>query len=167
VDHARRSGIAGKGNRQNVEVSVQEDIDANDELRTGAVLLGGARDERHGGGEGVLRRAVRLDVRRDADGRRAVHHRESRAWRRPRDVREHESPAELALYVNVESADDVAAKAKSLGAKIDAEPFDVGNVGRMAVITDPEGATFAIWQARKNTSARASSTRRARSAGTS
>jgi len=51
-------------------------------------------------------------------------------------------------YVNVANADDVTAKAKSLGAKIDAEPFDVGNVGRMALITDPEGATFAIWQAK-------------------
>ena len=59
-------------------------------------------------------------------------------------------PPHWLSYVNVESADDVAAKAKSLGAKIDAEPFDVGDVGRMALITDPEGATFAIWQAKNN-----------------
>ena len=59
-------------------------------------------------------------------------------------------PPNWLSYVNVDSADETAAKAKSLGAALKQEPFDVFDVGRMAVITDPEGATFAIWQARKH-----------------
>ncbi len=59
-------------------------------------------------------------------------------------------PPNWLSYVNVTSADETAAKAKSLGAKLMAEPFDVFDVGRMAVVQDPEGAVFAIWQARKH-----------------
>lgn len=50
-------------------------------------------------------------------------------------------------YVTVESADASAARAKELGAKVLAEPFDVMEVGRMAVLADPAGAILSIWQA--------------------
>lgn len=53
-------------------------------------------------------------------------------------------------YVTVESADAAAAKAKSLGATLLAEPFDVMDVGRMAIIQDPAGAVFCVWQAKKH-----------------
>ena len=53
-------------------------------------------------------------------------------------------------YITVESADTAAAKAKALGGKVVQEPFDVMDFGRMAVITDPQGATFCVWQAKKN-----------------
>jgi len=53
-------------------------------------------------------------------------------------------------YVTVENADQAAAKAKGLGAKIMMEPFDVMDVGRMAVIADPQGAVFSLWQAKKH-----------------
>ena len=46
-------------------------------------------------------------------------------------------------YVAVDSCDDAATKAKSLGAKIFKGPFDAGEAGRMAVLVDPAGATFA------------------------
>jgi predicted enzyme related to lactoylglutathione lyase len=59
-------------------------------------------------------------------------------------------PSNWLVYVSVDSADDTAAKAKSLGASLKAEPFEVFDAGRMAVIHDPEGATFAIWQPRKH-----------------
>ncbi len=49
-------------------------------------------------------------------------------------------------YVTVDSADDVAAKAGELGANVHAPPFDVMDVGRMAVIQDPQGAFFMIWE---------------------
>ena len=49
-------------------------------------------------------------------------------------------------YVSVESADATAAKAKSLGGTVLAEPFDVFDAGRMAILQDPTGATFCIWQ---------------------
>jgi len=56
-------------------------------------------------------------------------------------------PPHWMSYVSVKSADEAAAKAKSLGAKLMKEPFDVADVGRMSVIQDPTGAVFAIWQA--------------------
>jgi uncharacterized protein len=49
-------------------------------------------------------------------------------------------------YVTVEDADATAAKAGELGGTVLAEPFDVFDFGRMAVIQDPQGAFFAIWQ---------------------
>ncbi len=56
-------------------------------------------------------------------------------------------PTHWLSYVSVESADETADKAKSLGATLMKEPFDVMDVGRMSVIQDPTGAVFAIWQA--------------------
>lgn len=49
-------------------------------------------------------------------------------------------------YVTVESADDAASKAEELGATVHAPPFDVMDAGRMAVIQDPQGAVFEVWQ---------------------
>jgi predicted enzyme related to lactoylglutathione lyase len=49
-------------------------------------------------------------------------------------------------YVSVADADAAAARAGELGATVQAPPFDVLEVGRMAVIADPQGAFFEIWQ---------------------
>ena len=51
-------------------------------------------------------------------------------------------PPHWDLYISVPSADEAAAKAKSLGGMVIVEPFDVMEVGRMAVLQDPTGATF-------------------------
>ncbi len=59
-------------------------------------------------------------------------------------------PPNWASYVNVASVDDSAKKAQSLGANLIAPPFDVMDVGRMAVVADPQGATFCLWQAKKH-----------------
>ena len=56
-------------------------------------------------------------------------------------------PPNWLSYVSVASADETAAKAKDLGATLMKEPFDVFDVGRMAVVRDPTGAVFALWQA--------------------
>jgi predicted enzyme related to lactoylglutathione lyase len=53
-------------------------------------------------------------------------------------------------YVWVDSADETAAKAKEAGGSVLAEPFDVGDAGRMAVIADPEGAVLCLWQAKQH-----------------
>jgi len=53
-------------------------------------------------------------------------------------------------YVAVAKVDDAAKKAKSLGAKTLQEPFDVMDVGRMVNIEDPQGAKFALWEAKKH-----------------
>ena len=50
-------------------------------------------------------------------------------------------------YVWADSADDVAARAKEAGGSVLAEPFDVMEAGRMAVIADPQGAAIRVWQA--------------------
>ena len=49
-------------------------------------------------------------------------------------------------YVTVESADEAAAAAREGGATLISEPFDVMDVGRMAVIQDPGGAVLCIWE---------------------
>ena len=51
-------------------------------------------------------------------------------------------------YFTVESTDEKVEKAKALGATIVVGPMDVFTAGRMAVIGDPAGAEFAVWQPR-------------------
>lgn len=59
-------------------------------------------------------------------------------------------PPHWNLYVAVENADAAAEKAASLGAKVLAPAFDVFDAGRMAVLQDPTGAVFVVWQANRN-----------------
>jgi len=51
-------------------------------------------------------------------------------------------------YVNVDSADDTVEKVKKAGGMAFMEPFDVMDVGRMAVTADPAGAVIGLWQAK-------------------
>ncbi len=51
-------------------------------------------------------------------------------------------------YVTVESADDAAAAAQRHGGTVEVDAFDVLDVGRMAVIQDPPGAFFSVWEPR-------------------
>ena len=62
------------------------------------------------------------------------------------DMIAHGVPPHWMLYVQVESADDAAARAAVAGGKVVGGPFDVMTYGRMAVIQDPAGAAFAVWQ---------------------
>jgi predicted enzyme related to lactoylglutathione lyase len=57
-----------------------------------------------------------------------------------------EQPPHWNCYVTVESADAAAARAGELSATIAMEPFDVMDVGRMAVIIDPVGAALCLWE---------------------
>ena len=50
-------------------------------------------------------------------------------------------------YIWVDSADDASARARQAGGQVLTEPFDVMQAGRMAVLADPEGAVFMVWQA--------------------
>jgi len=63
-------------------------------------------------------------------------------------------PPHWGSYVAVVNADESAKKAKALGAQVFAEPFDVMDAGRMAVLQDPTGAVFHLWQSNKHTGAR-------------
>ncbi len=51
-------------------------------------------------------------------------------------------------YITVADADESAVAIKADGGSVLVEPFDVLDVGRMAVAADPAGAMFSIWQAR-------------------
>jgi uncharacterized protein len=53
-------------------------------------------------------------------------------------------------YIWVDDADETAAKVRDAGGSVVMEPFDVMDAGRMAVVTDPEGAMFMLWQANQN-----------------
>ena len=60
-------------------------------------------------------------------------------------------PPHWKLYVAGQSADATAARATELGGTVLAPPFDVFDAGRMAVVQDPTGAVFCLWQPNKNT----------------
>ena len=62
------------------------------------------------------------------------------------EMRKQRVPPHWQSYVSVESADETAEKAKGLGGTLTMPPFDVMDVGRMAVVRDPAGAMFALWQ---------------------
>jgi uncharacterized protein len=57
------------------------------------------------------------------------------------------SPDNWTVYFNVADADETVAKVQELGGTVVAPAFDATGVGRMAVLKDPQGATFAIMAA--------------------
>jgi predicted enzyme related to lactoylglutathione lyase len=67
------------------------------------------------------------------------------------DQRTQGVPPHWMIYVAVESVDKAAERAAQLGGKVIAPPFDVFDAGRMAVLQDPTGAVFCVWQPKKNT----------------
>jgi predicted enzyme related to lactoylglutathione lyase len=67
----------------------------------------------------------------------------------PQQQRDAGVPPVWNSYVTVESADAAADRASELGANVHAPPFDVMDVGRMAVIQDPQGAFFMVWEPRR------------------
>jgi len=56
------------------------------------------------------------------------------------------APPHWLIYILVADCDQSAAKAKELGARLYLEPMSMENVGRMAVVADPQGAVFALFQ---------------------
>jgi len=61
----------------------------------------------------------------------------------------HGIPSHWALYIAVENADDAAVKVAKAGGTLLKGPFDVFDVGRMAVVQDPTGAVFQVWQEKR------------------
>jgi uncharacterized protein len=62
--------------------------------------------------------------------------------------RDDDQPTHWNCYVTVESTDETAQKAADSGGTVMHEAFDVMDVGRMAVIADPTGATLCLWEPR-------------------
>lgn len=56
-------------------------------------------------------------------------------------------PAFWGAYIAVDDVDAAAAKVEPAGGKVEAGPFDVMELGRMASVQDPSGARVNLWQA--------------------
>ena len=57
-------------------------------------------------------------------------------------------PPHWLAYVGVDDVRASTRKAKDLGAKVVVDVMEVGEYGSMSVISDPTGATLALWQAK-------------------
>ncbi len=64
----------------------------------------------------------------------------------PASYRQPGTPPHWLPYFNAFNCDAVADKAKALGAKFYLPPMTMENVGRFAVLADPQGAVFALFQ---------------------
>jgi predicted enzyme related to lactoylglutathione lyase len=64
----------------------------------------------------------------------------------PDDQREAGIPPNWLSYVSVTDAESDAARAAELGGKVLAPATDVGEGGRIAILADPQGAPFGLWQ---------------------
>lgn len=56
------------------------------------------------------------------------------------------APPHWLAYVGVDDVRASTRKARELGAKIVMDVMEVGEFGTMSMITDPTGATLALWQ---------------------
>ncbi|MGE0494315.1 MAG: VOC family protein [Vulcanimicrobiota bacterium] len=55
-------------------------------------------------------------------------------------------PSHWMCYLLVDDLEAMTKRAAELGATVRVEPFSVGQFGRMSVLVDPTGATFALWK---------------------
>lgn len=72
----------------------------------------------------------------------------------PQAQRDAGAPPAWNSYVAVERADAAVDRARELGANVHAGVMDVFDAGRMGVVQDPQGAYFAVWEARARLGAR-------------
>jgi uncharacterized protein len=64
----------------------------------------------------------------------------------PEDARKTGAPPHWMGYVAVEDVDATAERVKNLGGMVHVPPRDIPNVGRFAVVADPQTATFALFR---------------------
>jgi uncharacterized protein len=75
------------------------------------------------------------------------------AYSMRKEERDQHVPPHWGSYVAVANADESAKQAEQLGGKTLAPAFDVMDAGRMAVLQDPTGAVFQVWQSKKHAGA--------------
>jgi predicted enzyme related to lactoylglutathione lyase len=66
------------------------------------------------------------------------------------EMRESGMPPMWNSYITVEDVDKAASRAEEAGGSVMMPPFDVMNAGRMAMVQDPTGALFALWEAKEH-----------------
>jgi uncharacterized protein len=64
----------------------------------------------------------------------------------PEEARSAGAPPNWVTYVGTPDVDGTVDRAKALGANVFVPPTDIPNVGRFAVLADPQGATFAVYK---------------------
>jgi uncharacterized protein len=64
----------------------------------------------------------------------------------PESARQAGAPPSWLVYIGTPDVDGTAAAAERLGGKVLKAPADIPNVGRFAVLADPQGAAFAIFK---------------------
>jgi predicted enzyme related to lactoylglutathione lyase len=64
----------------------------------------------------------------------------------PEAARQMGAPPHWLTYISVRDVDASLTQAMGMGARTYLEPMDVPTVGRMAVLADPQGATFAVFR---------------------
>jgi predicted enzyme related to lactoylglutathione lyase len=64
------------------------------------------------------------------------------------DERQQGIPPHWNVYLAVDDLDAVSGKVEGAGGRVVMPPFDVMDVGRMAVISDPTGGIVCLWQAK-------------------
>lgn len=63
----------------------------------------------------------------------------------PESARQGGAPPSWLIYIGTPDVDGTAAAAERLGGKVLKAPADIPNVGRFAVLADPQGAAFALF----------------------
>jgi predicted enzyme related to lactoylglutathione lyase len=72
------------------------------------------------------------------------------AYTLPAKLLEQGVPPHWGVYFAASNVDESAAKAAELGATLIQPPFDVMDVGRMAIVKDPGDAVFSLWQEKRH-----------------
>lgn len=68
----------------------------------------------------------------------------------PAEEAERGVPPHWHIFIAVDDVDAVASEAARLGAKVIVPPSDVLEMGRMAAVEDPSGASVGFWQAKEH-----------------
>lgn len=72
------------------------------------------------------------------------------AYTMRKEQRDQGVPPNWLVYVAVTDAELIAERAATLGGMVLSAAFKVGEFGRMAVLQDPTGAVFAVWEAKEH-----------------
>ncbi len=59
------------------------------------------------------------------------------------------APSMWLTYINVDNLTASTEKARTLGAQVLKDATEVPNMGSFSILSDPTGAVFALWQAKK------------------
>ncbi|HVK68645.1 MAG TPA: VOC family protein, partial [Polyangium sp.] len=58
-------------------------------------------------------------------------------------------PPNWSAYFTVENADETVAKVRDLGGKVYIPPKEIGSGGKFAVLSDPQGALFSVYEEKR------------------